>query len=79
MIKNRLKVVLAERDMSVSELARQLGRSRTTIVRFMSEDRKTINVPVLDDICDLLGVQPGDIYYYERTPVIKFPRRKLKR
>lgn len=35
------------------------------MVRFMDEEKPTVNLPLLDDICELLNMQPGDILVYE--------------
>ena len=70
MIKNRLKVLLAEREMTLAELARTTGGYYTTIYRFAQNDREFLNVPTLDAVCEALGVQPGDIFVHvpnERT------------
>ena len=65
MIKNRLRVVLAEHGTNLTQLSRDLKRHRTTLQRFTREDRKTINAVVLNEICEFLNVQPGDIFIYE--------------
>ncbi len=70
MIKNKLRHVLLDKDMTQAQLIELLEQkrgkfSRTSLVRFMDEDKPTINLPLLNDICELLNVQPGDILVYE--------------
>lgn len=70
MIKNKLRYVLLDKDMTQAQLIELLEQkrgkfSRTSLVRFMDEDKPTVNLPLLDDICELLNIQPGDILIYE--------------
>lgn len=64
MIQNRLKIILVERGSNLTRLATELDRHRNTLERFVNEDRKTINVPLMEQICEHLDIQPGDIYRY---------------
>ena len=70
MIKNKLRHVLLDKDMTQAQLIELLEEkrgkfSRTSLVRFMDEEKPTVNLPLLDDICELLNVQPGDILVFE--------------
>lgn len=65
MIKNRLKVLLAERDMNISELAEATGLHYTTVYRFASDKAASIHKPTLGKICEVLKVQPGDIFIHQ--------------
>lgn len=74
MIKNKLRHVLLDKDMTQARLIELLEEkrgnfSRTSLVRFMDEEKPTVNLPLLDDICELLNVQPGDILVYEAESV----------
>ena len=64
MIKNRLRVVLAERDMNLSQLAELAGIHHTTMYRFASDEITSIHKNTLDRVCHVLNVQPGDIFIY---------------
>lgn len=65
MIKNRLKVLLAERDMSQRQLADLLGAAPTTVNRFAHQNHEaSINGRMLDDVCRVLGVRVGDVFVY---------------
>lgn len=65
MIKNRLKVLVAERDMSLRQLAQEAGLHYTTVYRFSQDDQGLISKDTLDAVCRVLGVVPGDIFIYE--------------
>ncbi len=64
MIKSRLKVVLAERNMSMKKLAEMAGLHYTTINRFEKDERELISRKTLDTVCKALDVQPGDLFVY---------------
>lgn len=64
MIKNRLKVILAERDMNLIQLAELAGIHRTSLYRFASDETTLVHKGTLDKVCATLGVQPGDIFVY---------------
>jgi len=64
MIKNRLRVLLAEREMNLRQLAEMAGIHYTTIHRFAADDTTLIHKPTLDKICSTLEVTPGDIFIY---------------
>lgn len=68
MIKNRLKVLLAERNMNLSELAELAGLHYTTLRRFAGDEVESIHKGTLDKVCAALGVQPGDIFIYRPDP-----------
>ena len=61
MIKFRLKVVLAMREMTQKELAAKTGIRPPTISALCTGNAKHIPVDVLDKICTILNCQPGDI------------------
>ena len=62
-IKNRLKVILAERDMNVKQLSEASGVHYTTARRAV-RSTKNANWAVIGKICQTLGIQPGDIFIY---------------
>ena len=63
-IKNRLKEVLIEKNMSQRELSLRTGISESTISRYVTEDRK-INVLNLLVIAHCLGVDAREILVIE--------------
>ena len=66
MIKNRLKILLAERDMNLSDLAETAGIHYTTLRRFAGDGLTSIHKDTLEKICAVLDVQPGDVFVYKK-------------
>ena len=64
LIKFRLKVQLAMRDMNQKQLAEQTGIRPSTISAICTGSIKEVPVSVLDKICTVLNCQPGDIMEY---------------
>ena len=67
MIKFKVKVMLAMREMTQKELAEKTGIRPPTISAICTGTIKHLPVDVLDRICDVLDCQPGDIVEYTRT------------
>lgn len=64
-IKSRLKVVLAENDMTQKQLAEDTGIRPPTVSAICTNTAKHIPIDVLDKICETLNCQPGDILIYK--------------
>lgn len=64
---NRLPEILANRKTSIRELSRETGVTYTMIRDAVQGGRQSIKYEVLDAICQVLDVQPGDIF--ERVSV----------
>ena len=67
MIKFKVKVMLAMREMTQKELAEKTGIRPPTISAICTGTIKHLPVDVLDRVCDVLDCQPGDIVEYTRT------------
>ncbi|EAC5221454.1 XRE family transcriptional regulator [Listeria monocytogenes] len=68
MILNNLAVLLAERNMKISELAHETGLSRSTLTTLSNNDSSGIQSETLDKICVALEVSPGDFFsFYPAT------------
>ena len=67
MVKFKVKVMLAMREMTQKELAEKTGIRPPTISAICTGTIKHLPVDVLDIICDVLNCQPGDIVEYIRT------------
>ena len=67
MVKFKVKVMLAMREMTQKELAEKTGIRPPTISAICTGTIKHLPVDVLDRICDVLNCQPGDIVEYIRT------------
>jgi len=61
MIENRLPILLAERRMKVTELARLSGVSYKTLLLMYHGKTRRVDFGTLDGICNALECQPGDI------------------
>lgn len=64
MIKNRLRVILAERDMNIRQLAELANVHYTTMHRFAGNGLASIHKQTLNKVCAALKVQPGDLFIY---------------
>lgn len=64
MIKNNLKHILVDRNMSLAKLAREAGIHYTTLYNFAQDETTSIHKETLDRVCETLGIHPGDIFIY---------------
>ncbi len=64
MIVNRLPRLMAQKKLSIRELSRLTGITYTTIRGVYHSERRSVQLDVLDAICQILAVQPGEIYLY---------------
>lgn len=62
MIKCNLAVVMAERKMSIQDVANKTGLSRATISALVNEDGKGIQFETMDVLCELFNINPGDLF-----------------
>lgn len=60
MVKFRLKVLLAEHDMTQMQLSEVTGIRQPTISAICTGTAKHLPVDVIDKICAALKCQPGD-------------------
>jgi putative transcriptional regulator len=61
MIEIRLNELLANRGRSFYWLAKETGISHTTLWRLKKDKALGINFDTLENICQALGCQPGDV------------------
>lgn len=64
MLKNRLPGIMGQKKMSMRELSRRTGITYTIIRDVYHSQRRSVQLEVLEKICETLDVQPGDIYVY---------------
>lgn len=62
----RLDRVMADRKMSLTELAVRVGISNVNLSNLKTGKVKAVRFSTLDKICDVLDCQPGDILEYQR-------------
>ncbi len=55
-IGNKLNDLLTDRDMTVTELSRRINVAPTTIYSIIQRNNKKVDIDVLLDIADVLGV-----------------------
>lgn len=67
MIKSRLKVLLAENELTQKELAEKIGARLPTINDLCNNKSKQIPIKLLDDICNLFNCDIGDILKHENN------------
>ena len=63
----RLDRVMADRKMSLNELAERVGISNVNLSNIKTGKIRAIRFSTLDAICQVLDCQPGDILEYQRT------------
>ena len=66
MIKFKVKVMLAVRDMTQKELAERTGIRPPTVSAICTGAVKHLPVDALDKICEVLECQPADLMVYVR-------------
>jgi putative transcriptional regulator len=64
MITIRLPEIMRRRSISIRELSRVTGITYTTVRAVYHGQRRSIQLSVLDAICQALEVQPGDVIVY---------------
>ena len=65
MIKNNLRHILVDENMSIRELSERTGITYSMVYEFAHMRRSSVQFKVLDVICKVLNVTPGDILIYE--------------
>lgn len=63
----RLDRVMADRKISLNELAQRVGISNVNLSNIKTGKISAIRFSTLEAICDVLDCQPGDILEYART------------
>lgn len=64
MIFNRLKMLLSERELSITQVAKDTGLSRTTLTYMVQNNSKGIQLATLNQLCQYLHVRPEDFFEY---------------
>ena len=62
----RLDRVMADRKISLNELAERVGISNVNLSNIKTGKIKAIRFSTLEAICETLDCQPGDLLEYER-------------
>ena len=64
----RLDRVIADRKMSLNQLAREVGISNVNLSNIKTGKISAIRFSTLDAICRVLDCQPGDLLEYRPEP-----------
>lgn len=67
MIKCRLKVLLAEHDMTQKDLGEATGIRKPTISDMCNNKSKHIPIETLNTLCEYFNCNIEDIYRYEKS------------
>lgn len=79
MIFNRLKMLLSERELTISQVAKDTGLSRTTLTYMVQNNSKGIQLATLNQLCQYLHVLPEDFFeYYPFDVAYQFQRDQDK-
>lgn len=70
----RLDRMMADRKISLGELAEKVGISNVNLSNIKTGKISAIRFSTLDAICDVLDCQPGDILEYKRRLVAENPK-----
>lgn len=62
----RLDRVMADRKMSLNELAERVGISNVNLSKLKNNRVTAIRFSTLEAVCEALDCQPGDILEYEK-------------
>ena len=62
----RLDRVMADRKISLKDLAEQIGIANVNLSKIKTGKISAIRFSTLEAICDILNGQPGDILEYKR-------------
>lgn len=64
----RLDEVLAQRDMTLTELSQRVGITLANLSILKTNKARAIRLTTLNAICRELGCQPGDLLVHQRDP-----------
>lgn len=65
-MKNRLRVLMAERCLKIKDIVQDTGFSRNEISRLVNHPKATIRNDTLEKLCKYLQVTPNDFFGYWR-------------
>ena len=71
MIKFKVKIMLAKREMTQKELAEKTGIRPPTVSAICTNTVKHLPVDALDKICAVLECQPADLMEYIPEPSVQ--------
>lgn len=66
MVKCQLSRLMGEKKMNISDVARETGVNRGTIMRLYHETAQRIELDTIDRLCQLFHCDVGDLLEYVR-------------
>ena len=76
MIRNRLSILLAERELTATEVSKETGISRTTLSSLVNNSGEGIQFKTLETICRFLDIEPSLFFDYSNA-LIHYENVKL--
>lgn len=67
MIRSRLKILMAEHDLTQKELSEITGIRQPTISDICTGKAKHIPISVLDSLCEYFDCQPSEMFEYKKV------------
>lgn len=67
-IRNKLAVLMAERRLKLTQVSRETGISRTSLVDVYYNRSKMIKLSTIDSLCQYLKITPGEFFVYDPHP-----------
>ena len=64
-LKNRLRIFMAENHLNISTVAAQTGISRNTIAKIYHEKNTRIDIQTIAKLCNYFGCTPNDLIILE--------------
>ena len=64
MLVNKLKVLLAERNLKIKDIVENTGLSRNTISNLVNNPSSNVSTSTLDKLCFFLKITPDDFFEY---------------
>ncbi len=66
-VKNNLRVLMAQHKMNIQDVSDRTGLSRKSISKLYNETAVQIQYDVIARLCELFDVEPGDLLYLEES------------
>ncbi|WHO84924.1 helix-turn-helix domain-containing protein [Limosilactobacillus oris] len=68
MLRNRLKILLAERDLKIKDVSNAIGISRNSLSNMSNHRSANISNDSLDKLCNYLRITPTEFWEFKPDP-----------
>lgn len=68
MLRNRLRILLAERDLKIKDLMNATGLSRNSLSNMVNNRSANVSTKNLDKLCNYLEVTPTEFWEFKPDP-----------